>query len=227
MSKIKFYIHILSLIFVFSQSNYPIIPNPGYDTITIIPVFGTENNISEIPQTQMENTISIMTNNSISINTSNIDPQCTLECYTGCRILFPEYVEQKFCVSNFCKCKVIEKFSNISINNTNDNSSSIETIHSELNKYGVTQYLDLTKKFDLKNNNKDYNFYVVFYLIIFVFIFGYEFVILKYIETKNDFSFVNWITEKNDIKYKKYRLTNENEFNNFNKDKNELRRCLI
>ena len=227
MSKIKFYIHILSLIFVFSQSNYPIIPNPGYDTITIIPVFGTENNISEIPQTQMENTISIMTNNSISINTSNIDPQCTLECYTGCRILFPEYVEQKFCVSNFCKCKVIEKFSNISINNTNNNSSSIETIHSELNKYGVTQYLDLTKKFDLKNNNKDYNFYVVFYLIIFVFIFGYEFVILKYIETENDFSFVNWITEKNDIKYKKYRLTNENEFNNFNKDKNELRRCLI
>ena len=227
MSKIKFYIHILSLIFVFSQSNYPIIPNPGYDTITIIPVFGTENNISEIPQTQMENTISIMTNNSISINTSNIDPQCTLECYTGCRILFPEYVEQKFCVSNFCKCKVIEKFSNISINNTNNNSSSIETIHSELNKYGVTQYLDLTKKFDLKNNNKDYNFYVVFYLIIFVFIFGYEFVILKYIETKNDFSFVNWITEKNDIKYKKYRLTNENGFNNFNKDKNELRRCLI
>ena len=64
MSKLKIFIGILSLILVLSQSNYPIIPNPGYDTITIIPVFGTENNVSEIPKTHMENTIKIMTNNS-------------------------------------------------------------------------------------------------------------------------------------------------------------------
>ena len=55
-------------------------PIPNYrNVITIIPVFGKENkNISEIPNTQMENTISIMTNNSITVNTTNISPQCTL-----------------------------------------------------------------------------------------------------------------------------------------------------
>ena len=43
MSKLKSFINIISFIYVISQSNYPIIPNPGYDTITVIPVFGKEN----------------------------------------------------------------------------------------------------------------------------------------------------------------------------------------
>ena len=182
MSRLKIIINILSLILVLSQGNYPIIPNPGYDTITIIPVFGTENNISEIPKTHMENTIKIMTNNSLSVNTSDIDAKCTLECYTGCRILFPEYIEQKFCISNFCRCQIIEKNLSESNNNIINNSSSIETIHSDLNKFGVTQYLEISKKFKM---------------------------------------------EKNDIDYKKYRLTKENEFDIINENNNELRRCLI
>ena len=170
MSKLKIIIYIISFIFVLSQSNYPIIPNPGYDTITIIPIFGKENkNISEIPQTQMENTISIMTNNSITVNTSNISPQCTLECYTGCRILFPEYIEQKFCVTNFCKCKIIEKVANLSDDNINDNSSTVENIHSDLNKYGVTQYLDITKKFTFKKIKILFIYYYIsFYFVLFL-----------------------------------------------------------
>ena len=156
MSKLRLIIYIISFIYALSQSNYPIIPNPGYDTITVIPVFGKENkNISEIPMTHMENTISIMTNNSITVNTTNIDPKCTLECYTGCRILFPEYIEQKFCVANFCKCKIIEK--NVTLSNTNltynniyDNSSMVGNLHSDLNIFGVTQYLDISKKFKAK-----------------------------------------------------------------------------
>ena len=171
MSKLKIFIGILSLILVLSQSNYPIIPNPGYDTITVIPVFGKENkNISEIPMTHMENTISIMTNNSLSVNTSNIDAKCTVECYTGCRILFPEYKKKKFCVTNFCKCKIIEK--NVTLSNTNltynniyDNSSMVGNLHSDLNKFGVTQYLDISKKFKAKKNEN--YFYVVLYFIIF------------------------------------------------------------
>ena len=225
MSKLKTFISILSLILVCSQGNYPIIPNPGYDTITIVPVFETGNNISEIPQTHMENTISIMTNNSLSINTSDIDPKCTLECYTGCRILFPEYIEQKFCLSNFCKCKIIEKFSNKTNNIISRNSSSIDTIHSDLNKFGVTQYLDISKKFNEKN--KDNNFYLMFYLLIFIFSLGYEFIILKYFEKVNDFSITNWLIRNNDFEYKKFRNIEGNEFNVINADNNELRRCLI
>ncbi len=227
MSKLKIIIYIISFIFVLSQSNYPIIPNPGYDTITIIPIFGKENkNISEIPQTQMENTISIMTNNSITVNTSNISPQCTLECYTGCRILFPEYIEQKFCVTNFCKCKIIEKVANLSNDNINDNSSTVENIHSDLNKYGVTQYLDITKKFTFKKNKN--SFHLLLYFLLFCFIFAYEFFIFKYIEKTNEFSFKSWLNTKLDFKYKKYRVKTENEIDNdINNDIKELQRCLI
>ena len=227
MSKLEIILLIILIICIVSQNNYPMIPNPGYDTITVVPIFGNENkNISEIPQTHIENTISIMSNKSITVNTSNIDPQCTLECYTGCRILFPEYIEQKFCVSNFCKCKIIEKIANLSNNNIYNNSSNVETIHSELNKYGVTQYLDLSKKFIIKSN--DNNYYYIFYLIIFIFIFGYEYIIFKYIEKINEFSMINWLIENKDFKYRKYRITNENEFDDdINNKNNELRRCLI
>ena len=221
----------LTFIYVFSQSNYPMIPNPGYDTITVVPLFGKENkNISEIPQTQMENTISIMTNNSITVNTSNISPQCTLECYTGCRILFPEFIEQKFCVTNFCKCKIIEKNTNLNKtnlgrNNIYSNSSMVESIHSNINKYGVTQYLDISKKFIEKKTEN--HFYLLLYFIIFCFAFGYEFLIVKYIERVNEFSFKNWLNKKFDIKFKKYRVKTELELDDINNNIKELQRCLI
>ena len=231
MSKLKIIIYILIFIYALSQNNYPMIPNPGYDTITVVPLFGKENkNISEIPQTQMENTISIMTNNSITVNTSNISPQCTLECYTGCRILFPEYIEQKFCVTNFCKCKIIEAKTNLNKtnlgrNNIYSNSSMVESIHSNINKYGVTQYLDISKKFIEKKTEN--HFYLLLYFIIFCFAFGYEFLIVKYIERVNEFSFKNWLNKKFDIKFKKYRVKTELELDDINNNIKELQRCLI
>ena len=233
MSKLKIIIYILIFIYALSQNNYPMIPNPGYDTITVVPLFGKENkNISEIPQTQMENTISIMTNNSITVNTSNINPQCTLECYTGCRILFPEYIEQKFCVTNFCKCKIIEAKTNLNktnlgSNNIYSNSSIVESIHSDINKFGVTQYLDISKRYMEKKTEN--NFYLLLYLIIFCFGFGYEFLIVKYIEKLNEFSFKEWINKKFDIKFKKFRVKTENELDDINNNNNikELQRCLI
>jgi len=232
MSKLKIIIYILIFIYALSQNNYPMIPNPGYDTITVVPLFGKENkNISEIPQTQMENTISIMTNNSITVNTSNINPQCTLECYTGCRILFPEYIEQKFCVTNFCKCKIIEAKTNLNktnlgSNNIYSNSSIVESIHSDINKFGVTQYLDISKRYMEKKTEN--NFYVLLYFIIFCFGFGYEFLIVKYIEKLNEFSFKEWINKKFDIKFKKFRVKTENELDDINNNNiKELQRCLI
>ena len=234
MSSIKLFIFLISFYLILCQENYPIIPNPGYDTITIIPGSNPQTiNISQIPRTDIENTLSIMTNNSLSINTSNINPQCTIECYTGCRILFPEYIEQKYCVTNICKCQVIEKANNLSniesSNNLYNNASSVEIVHSEIHKYGATQYLDISNYFSGKNNkNKNENyFYFVFYLVIFCIVFGYEFLVFKYIENINGFNFINWIKEINDNEFKKYRITKDNENDEINYNNDDLRRCLI
>ena len=235
MSSIKTFIFFISFYFIISQDNYPIIPNPGYDTITIIPGSNPHAvNISQIPRTDMENTISIMTNNSISINTSNINPQCTIECYTGCRVLFPEYIEQKYCVANICKCQVIErtsKFNNIdNSNNLYKNSSSVEIVNSEIHKYGATQYLNINNYFNRNGNDKNKKenyFYLLFYFVIFTIAFGYEFIVFKYIENINEFNLMNWIMEKTDNEFKKYRITKENENNEINYNDNELKRCLI
>ena len=234
MSSIQIYINLILLVYIIlCQENYPIIPNPGYDTITIIPGSNPQTiNISNIPRTDTENTLSIMTNNSITVNTSNINPKCTIECYTGCRILFPEYIEQKYCVSNICKCQVLEKITNLSnFDNYNDiykNTSNVEIVHSEIHKYGATQYLDISQYFDRKNYSENY-FYLIFYFIIFSMIFGYEFIVFKYIENINEFDFMKWLIEKNDNEFKKYRITKENvnEEINYNDNDNELTRCLI
>ena len=232
MSLIRIFIFLISLYITICQYNYQIIPNPGYDTITIIPGGNPQSiNISQIPKTDIENTLSIIANNSISINTSNINPQCTIECYTGCRILFPEYIEQKYCISNICKCQVIEAISNLSYFERNNeiykNTSNVDMAHSDILKYGATQYLDITKFFYGKKNISDNYFYYLFYFIVFSFAFGYEFIILKYIENINEFNFITWLIEKNDNQFKKYRITKENENDEINYNDDELRRCLI
>ena len=72
------------------------------------------------------------------------------------------------------------------------------------------------------------NFYVLLYFIIFCFGFGYEFLIVKYIEKLNEFSFKEWINKKFDIKFKKFRVKTENELDDINNNNiKELQRCLI
>ena len=72
------------------------------------------------------------------------------------------------------------------------------------------------------------NFYWVFYLLIFIASFGYEYYIWNYISEKNEFSLTNWLCETKDIQFKKYRIANGNEYDNNNIDNDdELRRCLL
>ena len=234
MSILKCVIYLCFFYSIFSQNNFPMMPNPGYDSITVHPVFDMGNkNSSQTPtKHKKDSTSKIMTNGSITVNTTNMDPQCNLECYTGCRVLFPEFVEQKYCIINVCKCQIIEKEVTLP-ENVKNNSANAQRINSEMHKYSTTAFINLENKYkntlninDNLKNKESTNFYWIFYLLIFAFSFGYEYYILNYISEKNDFSIVNWINEKKDIQFKKYRFNNEDEFDNtINND--ELRKCLL
>ena len=231
MSFFKFIIYLSFIYYVLTQNNFPMMPNPGYDTITVHPVFDIgSHNITNVNQ-QNEKSI-IMTNGTIIVNTTNMDPKCNLECYTGCRILYPEFIEQKYCIMTLCKCQIIEQEVKlpeniISNNNFKNNSNSAQIASSEIHKYSTTAFviIDNSKnKINLSEqfkNEKD-EFYWIFYLLIFLFSLGYELYIFNYISTKNEFSLIDWFNEKNDTQFKKYRNSNELENNN-----NELRRCLL
>ena len=228
MKILKFIIFFSFISFILNQNNYPMMPNPGYDTITVHPVFGGGNeNIS--PNVQQNSISIIMTNGTITVNTTNMDPQCNVECYTGCRILFPEFIEQKYCIINVCKCRIIEKEVKLPENNNNytNNSKAMDVMTSEIHKYSTTAFIGIDKNNKNLNEylkNETNNFYWIFYFIIFFASFGYEYLIYNYISEKNEFSFVDWFNKKNDSQFKKYRINNENLDEEYN---NELRRCLI
>ena len=228
MKILKFIIFFSFISFILNQNNYPMMPNPGYDTITVHPVFGGGNeNIS--PNAQQNSISIIMTNGTITVNTTNMDPQCNVECYTGCRILFPEFIEQKYCIINVCKCRIIEKEVKLPENNNNytNNSKAMDVMTSEIHKYSTTAFIGIDKNNKNLNEyfkNETNNFYWIFYFIIFFASFGYEYLIYNYISEKNEFSFVDWFNKKNDSQFKKYRINNENLDEGYN---NELRRCLI
>ncbi len=232
MSIIKISLFFSFLYLVLAQKAFPMMPNPGYDTITSHPIFdvGNENTTQTqtTPLNKENSTPIIMTNGTIIVNTTNINPKCNLECYTGCRVLFPEFIEQKYCIINVCKCQIIEKEVKIdgNINNNITESSSNQIMNSEIHKYSTTGFMKNTYLSELFKNEKN-NFYWIFYLLIFVISFGYEFFICHYISEKNEFSLINWFTEKNDNKYKKYRITNDNESDDKYNNDDELRRCLI
>ena len=191
MKILKFIIFFSFISFILNQNNYPMMPNPGYDTITVHPVFGGGNeNIS--PNAQQNSISIIMTNGTITVNTTNMDPQCNVECYTGCRILFPEFIEQKYCIINVCKCRIIEKEVKLPENNNNytNNSKAMDVMTSEIHKYSTTAFIGIDK--NNKNSNEYFknetnNFYWIFYFIIFFASFGYEYLIYNYISEKNEF----------------------------------------
>ena len=80
---------------------------------------------------------------------------------------------------------------------------------------------------NLRQKKNENYFYVVLYFIVFCFAFGYEFIIFKYIEKKNDFSFKNWMEKIFDNKFKKYRVNKDKDLDDINNDIKELQRCLI
>ena len=227
----------LSIIhYIFTQNDYPMMPNPGYDSITSNPIFDIGNNNQYSPIKQQISKSNMMTNGSIIVNTTNMFPQCNLECYTGCRVLFPEYIEQKYCIINVCKCKIIEKDFNLPENNYNNftnNSDTTQIFSSEIHKYSTTAFIGLKnnkKKLNLVNEfkNTNNNYYWIFYLIIFSISFGYEYYIWNYISQKNDFSLINWLSEQNDTNLKQYKkMVNSHLEEIDDNNQCELRKCLL
>jgi len=220
MSLLIFIIYLSFFDLLIAQQNFPTWPMTGHDSISIHRSNEVENTNSSLTPSTPSN---IMTNGSIIVNTTNMSPDCNVECYTGCRALFPEYIEQKYCIINVCKCQIIDKGD--IINNINNNNSSIQIVHSDINKYSSVTYLSLSEDKKKLNKKEENYFYWVFYLLILIASFGYEYYMWNYISEKNEFSLTNWLCEKNDSQFKKYRIININEYDN-NKD-DELRRCLL
>ena len=113
-----------------------------------------------IPNSQ--NIDEVITNTSIKINTTNMDPMCTKECCMGCQIQFLKLISQKNCIINICKCQIIEiNHEKINIikdntNITNDNAFMfVNMINKDMN------IIDINEK------NNEYFFYW-FILVLFL-----------------------------------------------------------
>ena len=214
---------------ILTQNDYPMMPNPGYDSITSHPIFDIGSNSQYSPIQQQISKSNIMTNGSIIVNTTNMAPQCNLECFMGCRVLFPEYIEQKYCIINMCKCKIIEKDVNLPVNNYKNASDSAQMVSSELHKYSTTAFVEKNNKNEpnlVKSGGID--FYWLFYIIIFSVSIGYECFIWNYISKENDFSLINWFYEQNDTSFRKYKETRDNYIEEINENNQyELRKCLL
>ena len=224
MSLLIFIIYLNFFDLLIAQQNFPTWPMTGHDSISIHPSNEVEKYNSSLTPSTPSN---IMTNGSITVNTTNMSPDCNIECYTGCRVLFPEYIEQKYCIINVCKCQIIEKGDVLNNINNNSNNSSIQIVHSDINKYSSITYLSLNLDKKQLNKNEQNYFYWLFYLLILIVSLGYEYYVWNYISEKNEFSLINWLCEKNDTQFKKYRIVNINEYNNNINNDDELRRCLL
>ena len=200
MIKMKYILCVIFIKFILTQNNYPQIPIPGHDTISIpVPYDKGVTNSSQFPsQSSNNSTSAVMTNNTIVINMTNKDPQCTLECYTGCRVLFPEFIQQKYCIINICKCEIIENVNglnyNFNITNVFYNATEVE----EANANNKTVLLSLNKKnyHNLKNDGD--NWYWIYYLILIIISFVYQYIVWNLIEIKDGITLFDWIKEKID-----------------------------
>ena len=112
-----------------------------------IPMFPNLNN----------NSIHIITNTSIKINSTKKDPMCTHECCAGCKVQFQKLILQKNCIINICKCKIIE-------NNIENKNETIGQIKKE---ESLLLLMDTNNIFNNSENSSSYSYYL-FVLFIFV-----------------------------------------------------------
>ena len=120
------------------------------------------------------NTISVTSNYTFHINTTNMNKKCTPECYINCQVQFEDIIEEKYCIINVCKCDIV-----------NEKSSSG---HYKGKKKKNTFFgFFLQKDYD---NNLNYNkndiliegwVYVLFVIFIL-----YEYFVNKYFYTKKN-----------------------------------------
>ena len=55
----------------------------------------------------LSNTISVTSNYTFHINTTNMNKKCTPECYINCQVQFEDIIEEKYCIINVCKCDIV------------------------------------------------------------------------------------------------------------------------
>ena len=124
------------------------------------------------------NKIKIITNTTFKINTTKMDPMCTPECCAGCRVQFQKINAQKNCITNICKCQIIE------INNEKIEKTS-----------GINKNITEEKALLLLNNLEDDFSYFYYSFIIFIFVI-YEIFILYKIYYKGKEFYNNNIFQK-------------------------------
>ena len=99
----------------YSSLNEAMLPSmPSYQALSPL--------VALLAVNQTENTpppLTVSSNHTIQINTTNMNPECTPECYLNCQVHFTELLEEKYCIINVCKCEVINEGTTIDHNNLN------------------------------------------------------------------------------------------------------------
>ncbi len=166
-----------------------------------------------IPAIVPNSKIKIITNTSIKINTTNMDPMCTVECCMGCRVQFQNLILQKNCITTICKCQIIETENvNITMEEINNNNLTEDNtfllLMDNKNKYNNTKNIDGSIS------------YIYYFLVIFIFII-YEIYILQKLSYKGT------IFNYNDDSLKKDKENRLKDYMDLIYEDEELIECLI
>ena len=57
----------------------------------------------------LSDTISLTSNHTFHINTTNMNKKCTPECYINWQVQFEDIIEEKYCIINVCKCDIVDE----------------------------------------------------------------------------------------------------------------------
>lgn len=58
---------------------------------------------------QTPDSLTVSSNHTFAINTTNMNLECTPECYLNCQVQFPDMIMEKYCIINVCKCEIINE----------------------------------------------------------------------------------------------------------------------
>ena len=198
------------------DNNIPIIihdPNPINNNNDNSNTNIIDPNTNLIPAIVPNNKIKIVTNTSIKINTTNMDPMCTVECCMGCRVQFQKLILQKNCITTICKCQIIEN-ENINVTMEEINNSNITEDKTFL------MLMDNKNKFNNTENIEGSISYIYYFLVILIFII-YEIYILKRLSYKGR------LFNCNDDSYKKDKENRLKDYMDLIYEDEELIECLI
>ena len=188
----KFYFPLLIFnsffLFNFSLCNdiFPMIPgsecgiNPVHSTGYLIQFSQKSKNHKNNNNDVTSYVISVTSNHTFHINTTNMNKKCTPECYINCQVQFLDLIQEKFCIINVCKCDII------------DEKTSISNYKGK--KKGKSYFgFFLQNDFENNNNSVIYNKYGIIFenwvYILFIFFLIYEYVVYNYFtfeSTKNN-----------------------------------------